>query len=1022
MLRLVLLLILTALIPVQVWAAEAKAEIPVFSTRQARVYLDVDADVLATNGLERAAADFERCFRVMTGVVLPSRLQEVAWFDPSTSEGCRLQARVVGMADLSRLSAENGTVSLVMTPSGRLEGHPLGGPGEKAAWTCTWQRAEKKLQFALIVANQPYRGPGYGPFTFATLSGPVPDWQAGQTLDLALELRHADGKDLRGGYRINGQEWNHTQWFDPTKAGSDGREPGVSDRNGPQDWSTDWPTKWSGRTACYVTGYASKERQGLIRVDDVKVTADDDVLFSDTFDGPDGSAVSSSPNWRRGPLQGQATFDRGAALLAPERGTWSTVGLLAARQPVPPPPDAIPLTLHLDAYPEGRERFEAEIVQGFRIEATAAEIAVHANTPLGLRNSLYYLLQRWGCRWVMVGELGECIPHVERLAVPEGTLRFAPRSDFSVEPSGSGSTYAQFWSRNLAGWQNWLSAQHYWLYAIPAEKHFADHPQWFSLIAGERRPRQLCTSNPEVIAEMIRVAKATLAGNANRISFPMDPMDNIDFCECKACRALDAPGQFTSGAPSMTDRVLHFANAVAAGIKDEFPDRYVAFYAYWSHSNLPVVEKPADNVVIVITRSGNCMLHLTPQSYCAKSDFHGFVRAWQNLTPNVYCYEYDPISWTGGLPCPTYLDMGRSLRTLLLNRGVKGSYSDGGVRPSAWAGTFLNRYIPLRIKVNPDQQPEAVLRDTCQVFFGPAADPLEQYYLELANVTESTHPGISSLHVGSTYYHLLFNPDMIEQARSRLNEGARLARGKPPYEQRVAMVDLAQQYLESYLQGIWAAQEKDYDRSVAGFDRMDRNLQALAEKGWLDGKDAPARAKSMRLKALAEHFPQRLGFVTDWKLLGPFDNSSSDADRRRDPFEPVDGVATPEQLGNGKEATWWDYRIPSGFLNLEQATDGKKGAWTLSYAYAATTFEARQTGPAQLKLDSFFPYRVFVNGAEVFYRPGLNADCPDRKSVDVQLRQGSNLIVVKLCQTQITTDSHPWGLYLRVVTDDTKTP
>jgi len=73
-------------------------------------------------------------------------------------------------------------------------------------------------------------------------------------------------------------------------------------------------------------------------------------------------------------------------------------------------------------------------------------------------------------------------------------------------------------------------------------------------------------------------------------------------------------------------------------------------------------------------------------------------------------------------------------------------------------------------------------------------------------------------------------------------------------------------------------------------------------------------------------------------------------------------------------------------------------------------------------LDSFFPYRVCVNGAEVFYRPGLNADCPDRKSLDVQLRQGSNLIVVKLCQTQITTDSHPWGLYLRVVTDDTKTP
>jgi hypothetical protein len=228
------------------------------------------------------------------------------------------------------------------------------------------------------------------------------------------------------------------------------------------------------------------------------------------------------------------------------------------------------------------------------------------------------------------------------------------------------------------------------------------------------------------------------------------------------------------------------------------------------------------------------------------------------------------------------------------------------------------------------------------------------------------------------------------------------------------MVDLAQQYLEAYLGGVWTAQKKDYDGAVRRFDRMDRLLAALAERGWLDGPDAKGRAKTMRLKALAEHFPDRLGYVTHWKLLGPFDNTSHDADQRRDPCEPVTSAEGQAQVATGAKADWWDYDSPSGFLNLEQALARKKGPWTLSYAFAATTFEAPKAGPARLLMDSFFPFRVYLNGEEVHYRPGLNADCPDRLAVPVHLRQGANLVVVKLSQTQITTDAFPWGLYLRL--------
>lgn len=993
------------------------AELPVFSAGRCLLCLDVDADFLVAQRLEAPVADLERCFQQMTGAPLPNTTKRIALFDPATPAGLRVEATVRSMEDLSANSSENGMVELTLTPTQRLERGPLAGPGEKVVWNCVWQRGAGRLQFSLTVAKDPYYGPGYGPFTFKTLEADVPAQVP--TVQLALELRHAGGQDVRGGYRLGTGEWQYTDWFDPTKAGTDTREPGASDKNGAQAWGADWPARWAGKTAADVSGYGAMNRQVRIRLDDVAIRSGERALFEDHFEGAEGRTASALSQWRMGPQQGQATIQQGAALLEPASDAWNTVGLVAATAPAAAPAGAIPLRLKLLDRPANASRLDPQFTQGWRMDATAQGIDLGAYTRLGLQNAIYALLDRWGCRWVMVGDLGECIPRVQKLTVPTGTLQPKVYNDFSIDPSGSGTPYAEFYARNQAGYLTWTTMQHYWLYAIPPEKHFAAHPEWYSLIAGQRQARQLCTSNPEVVAEMIRVAKEFLRGGQDRLCFPMDPMDCSDFCECDNCRALDVRGQFTNGAPTVTDRVLHFVNQVAAGIQEEFPDRYVGFYAYWSHLAPPLREKPAPNVLVGITRMNNCLLHLTPTPVCAMSDFHALVRQWQKLTPNVYSYEYDPISWTGGLPCPTWLDMGRSLHTMLVDMGVKGSYSDYGVLPAAHAATFLNRYLPLRMKVNPQQRPEDVLHDVCRVFFGPAAAPMEQHYLEMAKVTEHAHPGIGAIGVGTTYYHLLFAPDQIKRARGCLDKAAAAAKGKGIYEQRVAMVDLSQQYLEGYLQGVWAAQAKDYGKSEAAFDRMDRALTALIEHKWADVGDAPARAKVMRLKALAEHFPERFGYVTRWKLLGPFDNSDRAADQRPGPDETaiVQGGVSAKADGT-PAAPWWDYQSPGGFLNLEKALAPKQGDWTISYCYAATTYDAPRDMAAQLKMDSFFPFRVFLNGAEVFYRPGLNADCPDRQTVDVRLRQGPNLIVIKLCQTQVTTDSFPWGLYFRVVADD----
>lgn len=68
-------------------------------------------------------------------------------------------------------------------------------------------------------------------------------------------------------------------------------------------------------------------------------------------------------------------------------------------------------------------------------------------------------------------------------------------------------------------------------------------------------------------------------------------------------------------------------------------------------------------------------------------------------------------------------------------------------------------------------------------------------------------------------------------------------------------------------------------------------------------------------------------------------------------------------------------------------------------------------------MDSFFLFKVYVNGKEVFAKNGENFDFPDRHTIKVNLQAGKNVIVVKASHTRLMADVYPCGLHLRVVED-----
>jgi hypothetical protein len=698
-------------------------------------------------------------------------------------------------------------------------------------------------------------------------------------------------------------------------------------------------------------------------------------------------------------------------------------GMTGVPLPSAPQPGLIPLRLVL-LPPENAWKEGALGLQGYEINVREDGITLSAPTALGVVNAVMHLLDGWGCRWIMPGEFGEVIPSRETLSLPLGTKRYRVGSDSRMNFSmlkDSGENEIQAWMRrNRMAAERWITGQHYYSYAIPPEKYFKDHPEYYALIGGKRTPTQLCTSNPDVIALMIEKAKAWLKERPEADSFPLDPNDNSDFCQCTNCLAQDPPGTTPDGQPLLTDRVIAFANEVARGIRGEYPGKLVGLYAYSNHTLPPVRVRPESNLWIGVCRFNYCLLHLTPGSRCASPrEFYALIKAWKALVPRLYLYEYFPIYWTGNLPCPNYMDFAASVKQTR-ELGVLGSHEDSSFSFSN--NTFINDYMATRSKVNPDLDPEEILADLCDGFFGPARKPMRAYYQTMAKATAYRHPGRAYIVGSLRKYDEMFDPKVVTRARAALAQALALTPEGTIERRRVEMVDVGHRYLESYLEGIANAKSGKYEESVAAFDRAEQLVDRLnrGSYSYVNLADCHHRIRQSRLRFHAEYFPGQMGMVRKWNLLGPFNNDARDADLVQDGFDPSQAIGADVKFTDGRVVVWTPYQSPGGVLDFKEAFSQSKRTWRASYGYAAFTVQAPVARRAQLRMDSFFPFRVYLNGNEVFHRAGCNSDAPDGSIKDVELKAGGNALVFKCCQTADDIN-FPWVLYMRI-TDQQGTP
>ena len=160
---------------------------------------------------------------------------------------------------------------------------------------------------------------------------------------------------------------------------------------------------------------------------------------------------------------------------------------------------------------------------------------------------------------------------------------------------------------------------------------------------------------------------------------------------------------------------------------------------------------------------------------------------------------------------------------------------------------------------------------------------------------------------------------------------------------------------------------------------------------------------------LTKHF----GYVQEWRLIGPFDNTDKKGyDLAYPPEKEVDYTA--EYKGKASTVRWLEHSTPHtyGVVDFNKVLGKNKGA----IAYAAAEMESEAARPVHIRASSHNAVKIWLNGQLLFscnaYHRGVSMDQFQTRGM---LRAGRNTILIKVCEDEQPEDwAQEWMFQLRV--------
>ncbi len=428
------------------------------------------------------------------------------------------------------------------------------------------------------------------------------------------------------------------------------------------------------------------------------------------------------------------------------------------------------------------------------------------------------LLEQLGVRWYMPGNLGTVMPAKKTVELADQTTVQVPA--FGARRYSGGAAKAREWMMHMRmGGPTFPSAHGVHL---PKELSFEKRPDCYALIAGERKARQLCVSNPDVVKAAVQTTLEFFRATPDSLWIGMGPNDGRGFCECASCKALDAGDWDPFGATiSMTDRYLWFFNQVLDGIAAEFPDKIIGFYAYASYNRPPLKVKPNPRIVPAFAPITLCRIHDLGNPICAEKNVYQrwLISEWGKILPEVYDRGY----WFNLADPGLLFPMVHRVRDQIPQSRELGITGWRVETIAHWASESPSLYIASKLMWNDKADVEAMLKEFYTLFFGPAAEPMGRH---LERLDAAVRDG--DFHTGSSYdIPNLYPPALRKLAKADLAEAAAKA-GTGVYGDRVRLFTEGFGFTEAFCEMMEKRGANDWTGANAALERMDALKMTLA--------------------------------------------------------------------------------------------------------------------------------------------------------------------------------------------------
>ncbi len=386
---------------------------------------------------------------------------------------------------------------------------------------------------------------------------------------------------------------------------------------------------------------------------------------------------------------------------------------------------------------------------GLRITMEDGTVRLLGGNGRGVLYACYRLLELLGCRFY--AEDTEVIPTLTpdevAAALPEGLdlTEVSPfefrdlywtctyRPDFAVKRRinaglAGGGSHRRDISPEWGGCIGYAGPHfvHTFERLVPAEEFFESHPEYFSMINGERTAKhlysQLCLSNPEVLAIVIERVKGWLRENPLAEIVSVSQNDSFvigSYCTCPACAAVDAE----EGSPAGS--LIRFVNAVAEAIEPEFPKVAIDTLAYQYSTVPPKLTRPRHNVMVRMC-TGGCSSHAIDE--CDRNGgTRSWIEGWEKICDRLYIWDYTTDFAQYLNPFPNLPTHQRNAQ-FFANHNVKGVFEQGNYTGGK-SGEFgeLRSFILTEVLWDPDRTPDTA--GFMEAYYGAGA-PFVQTYLD----------------------------------------------------------------------------------------------------------------------------------------------------------------------------------------------------------------------------------------------------------------------------------------------------